>query len=212
MDYSLNSLKQWVEKQTKISQTLQTKTQDFLLKSFLPRIDKLGQCFYQHLYGGELGTNSISEQENAALKNDPMGPHNNGGINRTVEAAANHTNRRIKGLQRHSLLSLSQTNVKSTNNDSEKSDSDEELSESMKTSTVPGHFSIILSKYLVDSAVHDLQKQHKASVSYKFHIANDKEFYVRRCVWAPPKTGTTFYANIPKFDRTRVVTLINSKY
>lgn len=208
LDYSIASLKQWLEKQTDVSSNLQMKTKDYLLRSFMPRIDKLGQCYFQELYGGELGSNSLSEQENSALKRDPMGPRNNAGINRAVETVANHTNRRIQGLRQEALRSLSQMPVEDEIDVcvEEPFDTDE------ITDTDDFRVDQNMSKVLVDFAVKNVLQQHKSSASYKFNMVNDQTFYVRRYVWSPPKAGSTFFADIPRFDRTRVVTITNSKF
>jgi hypothetical protein len=219
LDYSTASLKQWLEKQTDVSSNLQMKTKDYLLRSFMPRIDKLGQCYFQELYGGELGSNSLSEQENSALKRDPMGPQNNAGINRAVETVANHTNRRMQGLRQEALRSLSQMAVEDEIEVrvDEPIDTDEitDIDDAMSVCfTNPADLTVdqnMLSKVLVDFAVKNVLQQHKSSASYKFNMVNDKTFYVRRYVWSPPKAGTTFFADIPRFDRTRVVTITNSK-
>lgn len=205
MFYSLSSLEQWMEKQTQVSSSLRTFSEDYLLKSFKPRMDKLGQCYFQNLYGGELGSNSISEQENAALKSDPMGPKPTASIDSSARTTTNHVSRRLKKLSRHANQNLTQTEVsaavhisgkKPNRNEKEFENSDETY----------------LCQALVDFAIKDLRSQHKSSSCYKYYVIDDETFYVRRWTWSPIETNTiASYADIPRFDRTRVVKIINSK-
>lgn len=215
LDYSLNSLDSWLAQHKDASPALRTFTEDFLVKSFKARIDKLGQCHFQHLYGGTLGSNSMAEQENSALKRSPMGPRNNSGIDRSVEAMVRYETGRLKEMHRRGLLSLSQTAVEDSAF-SEKAGEEEEQSDSMDSGIMAG-IRTVLSKVLVDHAVNDLIQQWSASIFYKYLEFADSKFYVRRSTWV--NTVNTMkhvnnmidHAHIPKFDRTRVVNISNSK-
>ena len=105
MEYSLKALDNWLVQQSSVSTALHTFTQDYFEKSFKAKIDKLCQCYFQHLPGGNLSSNSISEQENSALKRDSMGPRPNSGIDRAVQSTTAHEERRLHGLRKKRLKS-----------------------------------------------------------------------------------------------------------
>jgi MULE transposase domain len=173
LEYSLNSLDNWLAKQEDISPALRNETEGFLLKSFKPQIDKLAQCYFQHLYGGALGSNTLSEQENSALKRSSIGPRNNSGIDRSVAATVQYERGRLQGLLRHGLLSLSQTAVEDMDNESNSDDSgsNEEQVDSMNTGVV-SNTRKELSKVLVDKAVKDVFHQSDVSVFYMYHACS----------------------------------------
>jgi hypothetical protein len=202
LDYSLRSLDNWLSLQTNVTQSLRTVTEDFLIKSFKPRIEKLAQCHFQKLYGGSLGSNTLSEQENSALKRSPMGPSNNSGIDRSVAATVQYEKGRLRGMMRDGLHSLSQTYME----DFDANDNENKTEDPMD-GVLSSHRNE-LSKVLVDHALSDVYRQYDASAFYKYYVCSATHFYVRRSSWASPLKN----AQIPKFDRTRVVTIQNSKY
>lgn len=177
-------------------------------------MDKLGQCYFQHFYCGDLGSNAIAEQENSALKRDCMGPQSNSGIDQSVKATLQHENKRLRDMLRYGLLSLSQTAIEDsdaskdtdTNEDDEQNNS---LQLRMKSCERRE-----LSKVLVDKALNDLILQYEASGDYKCYAASTHEFLVRRFKWAMPAADPNNMVDssqIPKFDRTRIVKISNGK-
>lgn len=204
LDYSLRSLDNWLSLQTNVTQALRTVTEDFLIKSFKPRIEKLAQCHFQKLYGGSLGSNTLSEQENSALKRSPVGPSNNSGIDRSVAATVQYEKGRLRGMMRDGLHSLSQTYMEDIDINDNENKTEDPMDGILSSRTHRNE----LSKVLVDHALSDVFRQYDASVFYKYYVCSDTHFYVRRFTWANPVKN----AQIPKFDRTRVVTIQNSKY
>jgi hypothetical protein len=183
-------------------QALRTVTEDFLIKSFKPQIEKLAQCHFQKLYGGSLGSNTLSEQENSALKRSRLGPSNNSGIDRSVAATVQYEKGRLRGMMRDGLHSLSQSYME----DIDLNDNENETEDPMD-GILSSHRNE-LSKVLVDQALSDVFRQYAASVFYKYYVFSDTHFYVRQTSWANPVKN----AHIPKFDRTRVGSIKNSTY
>lgn len=213
MRYSFKALDKWLRQQVGVSDNLREFTEDYLEKSFMDKKHKLCQCFFQDIYGGNLGSNSISEQENSALKRDCMGPRPNSGIDRTVIETSGHERRRLKEVRRQRLQSLSQTaNEYQSSNETDDDDIDahELLQLEMKVCD-----KVELSRVLVDFATKDLIRQYDASVNYLYHALSTTKFLVRRLTWDVPPTNTVqniHNAYVPKFDRTRVVEISNSKF
>jgi hypothetical protein len=213
--YSLKGLDHWLVQQQDISINLREFTANYLEKSFKPQTHKLCQCYFQHLYGGNLGSNSISEQENSALKQDHMGPRPNSGIDRSLIATTRHETRRLKELRRTGLKSLSQT-VQQDMEGSEDDCSPLELGTDLVNSEMQVCQKSELSRDLINYAWKDLIMQYEASANYLYHHApGSSEFLVRRLTWAIPPTDNPedmHHAYVPKFDRTRTVTILNRKF
>jgi hypothetical protein len=185
------------------------------------KIHKLAQCYFQDTRGGNLGSNAISEQENSAFKRDPHGPRPHLGIDRAVIATTAHETRRLDGLRRNGMQSLSQTQQEHETEE----DTDDQLApcnlelDLLKLLTKQKDRQcdkVELSKYLVDLAVTTLSQQYEASTNYMYHNHESlsRKFLVRRVEWAIPITDSiqnSYHAHVPKFDRTRIVTIQNSK-
>lgn len=226
MEYSLKALDNWLSQQSSVSPAVRSFTEDYFEKSFKAKIDKLCQCFFQHLTGGNLSSNSISEQENSALKRDCMGPKPNSGIDRAIESTVLHEERRLKHLRKVKLQSLSQS-IHENEDDSEvdnEEDSDEmdldiDLMEiDLLDSEIEVHDKvkkkIELSKYLIESGVKEVIRQYEESENYLYFAQSPSHFLVRRWCWTFNSINNidkTHHAHVPKFDRTRKVTIDNSK-
>jgi hypothetical protein len=211
LQYSLHALDCWLVCQTNVSPNLREFTANYLEKSFKTQTHKLCQSHFQNLYGGQLGSNSISEQENSALKRDHMGPRPNSGIDRSFIATTSHEGRRLKQLRRAASQSLSQTVVHDVIDDVENSEvlsanSDVEYDAVDKS---------YLSKHLIDRAWKDIVSQCEASWKYLYyHAPGSTDYLVRRSTWEIHQTDNAeniHHAYVPKFDRTRTVTISNSK-
>lgn len=215
LDYSLNALDCWLVEQKNVSSSLREFTADYLEKSFKTQSHKLCQCYFQHLYGGNLGSNSISEQENSALKRDHMGPRPNSGIDRSLIATTSHETRRLKQMRRNVLQSLSQTLQDEVGQSDEDSDS-LEVEDDVLNSEMQFFPKEELSNDLIDHALKDVRSQYEASKNYLYyHAPGSNEFLVRRVTWQVPQTDTPetiYHAYVPKFDRTRTVIIENRKY
>ena len=227
MEYSLKSLDNWLVQQSSVSPALRSFTQDYFEKSFKAKIDKLCQCYFQHLPGGNLSSNSISEQENSALKRDCMGPKPNSGIDRAIMSTAAHEERRLKHLRKTKLQSLSQSihdkqNDSEVDNEQDSDDMDLEidlLDIDLLDSEIKVHDKvkkkIELSKYLTELATEQVIRQYEESANYLYFAESTSCFLVRRWSWTIPSVNNIdriHHAHVPEFDRTRIVTIENSKY
>ena len=221
MEYTIHALDQWLVKQLSVSLALRTFTQDYFEKSFKAQINKLCQCYFQHLPGGNLSSNSISEQENSALKRDCMGPRPNSGIDKTIAATTAHEERRHQNIRKRNLHSLSQS-IQEKQDDREV-DSEEEndvmeldfdlLDSEMKVCNKAAH-KVELSKSLTELALEDVMRQFEESKNYLYFAESPSSFLIRRWSWTIPRTNTIekiHHAHVPKFDRTRCVTIENRK-
>jgi hypothetical protein len=222
LNYSLQVLDRWLYKhRMAVVPALREFTENYLEKSFKSKIHKLAQCYFQDTRGGNLGSNAISEQENSAFKRDPHGPRPHLGIDRAVIATTAHETRRLDGLRRNGMQSLSQTQQEHETEE----DTDDQLApcnlelDLLKLLTKQKDRQcdkVELSKYLVDLAVTTLSQQYEASTNYMYHNHESlsRKFLVRRVEWAIPITDSiqnSYHAHVPKFDRTRIVTIQNSK-
>ena len=221
MDYSLKSLDNWLVQQSSVSTPLRNFTEDYLEKSFKAQIDKLCQCYFQHLPGGNLSSNSISEQENSALKRDCMGPQPNSGIDQSIKATTGHGERRLQHLRKQNLQSLSQTtfenqgeNEEDMEQDYDDMDSDFDLLAVEMKVHDKANKKVTLSKHLNESAMDQVIRQYEESANYLFYVQSQSYFLVRRWSWTTLSSSSKdkiHHAHVPKFDRTRIVTIDNSK-
>ena len=221
MEYSLKALDNWLVQQSSVSTALRTFTQDYFEKSFKAKIDKLCQCYFQHLPGGNLSSNSISEQENSALKRDSMGPKPNAGIDRAVQSTTAHEERRRHGLRTKTLQSLSQSLNENQgdnqgNNEQETDGMEPEfdlLDSEMKVNDKVKK-KVELSKSLTELAMVEIIRQYEESANYLYFTESTSRFLVRRWSWKTLSTNNPdkiHEVHVPKFDRTRTVTIDNSK-
>jgi hypothetical protein len=181
-DYSIASFQQWMANSTEVSPSLQTFTQTYWEKGFKPLLPKLCQRHFQEIYGGDLGANSFTESENAALKKDTMGPRPNQSIDTSHGAINGHEKGRLVRLRTKALQSLSQTAC-------------------VTVTTELDAFEAILSDQLVDKAVKDLLQQFQAANDYLFFQVSEKMFYVKKFHWE------SFDSQDPvtRYNRTRIV-------
>jgi hypothetical protein len=74
---------------------------------------------------------------------------------------------------------------------------------------------IELSKYLTELAVEQVIRQYEESANYLYFAESTSRFLVRRWSWTIPSVNNIdriHHAHVPKFDRTRTVTIEYSKY
>jgi SWIM zinc finger len=151
-----------------VAPALREFTEDYLEKSFKSKIHKLAQCYFQDMRGGNLGSNAISKQENSSFKRDPHGPRPHLGIDCAVIATTAHETRRLDGLRRNGMQSLSQTQQEheteeDTNDQLAPCNLELDLLKLLVKQKDRQCDKVELSKYLVDLAVTTLSQQYEAS-------------------------------------------------
>lgn len=120
-----------------------------------------------------------------------MGPKPNMGIDRSQQATEEHETRRISTMATKATLSLSQTEFD------------------------PCEVSQFLSKTLVDYGRKDVLSEHNTSNNYQCFKVSPTLYYVRRSHWSEldtnPESEEYWKCMVPRFDRTRSVTLHEGK-
>jgi hypothetical protein len=133
-----------------------------------------------------------------------------------LQATEAHETRRLKTLRRRGLLAFSQTLVETKSDESRDGDTDECVEDcgDLVDWEMEACDKVELSRDLIDRAWRDLVSQYNESSNYLYHHAPGLGYLVRRITWEIPPTNTpqtVHLAHVPKFDRTRVVTISNSK-
>jgi hypothetical protein len=138
-----------------------------------------------------LKANSLSEQENSAMKRDPMGPRPNMAIDRSQMSTEKHEMRRLAAMATGAKHSLTQTQLE-----------DCVVAKDLST-TVNEH------------GRNDLFQEFNASLDCRRFKSSPGRHCVRRSKWSKvdtnPESDEHWTSVVPRFDRTRIVSVFESE-
>ena len=215
---SLQCLIHHIDWATGITPALRSFTREFVNGSFQDALPRMCHRHFMFTPQGDLGANSFSESENSALKRDPCGPRPQQSIANSQLAIVQHEVRRLEGLQRDAVQSMTKQMVPREEAIA-KTEGDLEFlcEEAMhldgiqavesaffhleaEHALVCGQEEERLSSLICDRPLRDITNEEFYSHDYMYCQETPARFLVKRA--APPLLGST---QIPSFHRTRVV-------
>jgi hypothetical protein len=199
-DYHRSAFKIWLDSQTKVAKPLLQHARNYFTDKFEPYLHKLSFRHFKATPGGTMTVNSYAESDNSSLARDPMGPNAFMGIDRSMDAIANHCDRRISSLEGKAFHRLTSSYYYEPVDDEVWGYTEEQMSGAKKNLT---------DKLILKSADMMFAQWIEGKNCYGFSIFGRKtdEFVITVRRFYDPQQLAESDDPIPRYARTRKVTI-----